>query len=217
MGVAVAHRWSANPHARYRDRWFRSRATPRKGCTREAGQHLATVRRRCAVQQLRGAPREVVAAARAFTAKPNPASIGVWSGPMSEPHARYPFSSAATLGLLGNRRSSHRTPTGCHQRVHRRWFHTRPKSDCSSHPSSPTYVTRNARTGHPAMPMICCVPNGKDSFDSSARVTAPRMSRDRGPISDSTALADGMSISRWRRPESNAESSRSHEWRSPCP
>ena len=43
------------------------------------------------------------------------------------------------------------------------------------------------------MPMVRDVAKGNPSLDISARVTASRIVRDFGPISDSTALAEVMS------------------------
>ena len=52
------------------------------------------------------------------------------------------------------------------------------------------YVIRRPRTGQPAMPIVCIVPNGKASFDRSVLVTACRIVRAFGPIRVSTDHAE---------------------------
>ena len=56
-------------------------------------------------------------------------------------------------------------------------------------------LMRSARTGLPAMPMVCIVPKGNASFETSAAVTDSRMRREFGPMSDNTDHAEVTSSS----------------------
>ncbi len=59
----------------------------------------------------------------------------------------------------------------------------------------------SAITGAPATDSRRTVPNGKPASETSSSATAARMSRARGPISDSTACCEVTSTSRASRPD----------------